>query len=173
MTEKSVPRVTFRRGKRIFNQGDLGDRAYLIERGQVAIIMESLRGPVMVETIGNRTIFGEMALIDGSPRMATAVAAEDTICIVIKPAQLTKKLDGLPEQLRFTITAMMEYVRRTLPFDARKQFGPVTETAGDARIRKLLPSTAELSQLRWADPTLKVVFEMIYDYTRRRLPPAP
>jgi CRP/FNR family cyclic AMP-dependent transcriptional regulator len=172
LTEKSIPRVMFRRGKKIFSQGDAGDRAYLIDRGQVAIIMESSHGPVMVETIGSRTIFGEMALIDGTTRMATAVAAEDTTCIVIKPAQLRKKLTGLPEHLHFAFNAMMEYVRRTLPFEARKQFGAAAETKQDARIRKLLPTAEELAKLRWADPVLKVVLEMMCDYTRRRLPPA-
>jgi len=168
LAEKFVPRVKFKRGKRIFNQGDVGDRAYLIEQGQVAIIQESSHGPVMVETIGNRTIFGEMALIDGAPRMATAVATDDTICIVIKGEHLTKKLTGLPEHLRFSFEAMMDYVRRTLPFEARKRIGAAAETKQDTRIRKHLPSTAELSKLKWADPTMKVVFEMMCDYTHRR-----
>jgi CRP/FNR family cyclic AMP-dependent transcriptional regulator len=171
LAEKSIPRVMFRRGKRIFNEGDVGDRAYLIEQGQVTIVKDGPNGPVLVETIGKRAIFGEMALIDGSPRMATAVTTEDTTCVVIKPEQLTKKLTGLPEYLRVSFEAMIDYVRQTLPFDARQKIGAAAETKRDARMRAILPTPQELAKIQWTDPIMKVVFEMMCDYTRRRMPP--
>lgn len=167
-----IPRERYKRGERIFNEGDLGDKAYLIESGQVAIVKQSPQGPVIVATIGVRAIFGEMALIDGSRRMATVVAAEDTTCIVINARQMTQKLSAMHQTLRFAFENMVDYVRNTLPFDARKKTGQTTETPQDSRIRKILPTPLVLEKVRWEDPIMKALFEMMCDYTRRRLPPA-
>jgi CRP-like cAMP-binding protein len=172
LAEKVIPRVRFKRGEKIFNEGDLGDKAYLIESGQVAIVKQSPQGPVIVATIGVRAIFGEMALIDGSRRMATVVAAEDTTLIIINAKQMAQKLSGMHQSLRFAFENMVDYVRQTLPFDARKKTGQTAETAQDTRIRKILPPPLVLEKIRWADPILKALFDMMCDYTRRRLPPA-
>jgi CRP-like cAMP-binding protein len=172
LAEKVIPRERYKRGDRIFNEGDLGEKAYLIEQGQVAIVKQSPKGPVIVATIGNRAIFGEMALIDGSRRMATVVAAEDTICIVINARQMTQKLASLHSTLRFAFENMIEYVRQTLPYDARKKTGAIAETPQDARMRKIVPTPLALDQVRWDDPIMKALFEMMCDYTRRRLPPS-
>lgn len=172
MAEKAIPRERYKRGQKIFNEGDMGDKAYLIESGQVAIVKQSPQGPVIVATVGVRAIFGEMALIDGSRRMATVVAAEDTSLIIINARQMAQKLSGLHQSLRFAFENMVDYVRQTLPFDARKKTGQTAETPQDTRIRKILPPPLILQKVRWEDPIVKALFEMMCDYTRRRLPPA-
>ena len=60
-------------GEVIFAQGDPGDRMYLVRTGEVEI----LHNDAVVDTIGAGEIFGEMALIDGSPRSAGARARGD------------------------------------------------------------------------------------------------
>ena len=60
--------------QRIFTQDDDGNCMYVVRSGTVAI----LSGGAVLETIGPDATFGEMALIDGSPRSATAVAREPT-----------------------------------------------------------------------------------------------
>ena len=54
-------------GEIIFSDGDDGDYMFLVRTGSVDII----RNGAVVETVGPGGIFGEMALIDGSPRSAT------------------------------------------------------------------------------------------------------
>jgi len=166
-----IMREHFKRGQRIFNEGDQGDKAYLIEAGKVAIVKTSPQGPVIVATIGIRAIFGEMALVDGSSRMAGALAAEDTICIVITAAQLTQKLAGLHKAMRYASENMVDYVRRTLPYDARAKTGATAETEHDTKIRKRLPSSKALDAVVWEDPIVKALFQMMVEYCRRRLPP--
>jgi len=64
---------TFPAGAVIFSVGDKGDRMYIVRKGKVEI----LRNDKVITTIEEGGLFGEMALIDGSPRSATARAGED------------------------------------------------------------------------------------------------
>lgn len=62
--------MTFVPGETIFREGEPGDRMYAIVEGEVDITAMGHH----VSTIGPGAIFGEMALIDSSPRSATASA---------------------------------------------------------------------------------------------------
>ena len=62
------PPISFRPGEVIFREGDKGNEMYVVRSGEVDI---ELDGKVL-ETLARGGIFGEMALIDGSPRAATA-----------------------------------------------------------------------------------------------------
>ena len=57
-------------------------------------------------------IFGEMALIDGSPRMATAVAVEATTVVVVKSADLEAKLAAADPFLARLLCMFVNNVRR-------------------------------------------------------------
>lgn len=59
---------------RVFSTDDPGDRLFVVKSGQVNII----RYGTVLENVRAGGIFGEMALIDGAPRSANAVAAEPT-----------------------------------------------------------------------------------------------
>jgi CRP-like cAMP-binding protein len=61
-------------GERIFVQDDDGSAMYVVRSGRVSIMTYG----TVLESVGPNGIFGEMALIDGSPRSATAVASEPT-----------------------------------------------------------------------------------------------
>jgi CRP-like cAMP-binding protein len=63
-------------GDTVFAAGDKGDSMYLIRSGEGTIE----RDGKIIETLGAGGIFGEMALIDGSPRSANAHAKTD--CVV-------------------------------------------------------------------------------------------
>ena len=61
--------------------------------GSVDIIRDTEDGIIKLSRLKPGAIFGEMALIDGSPRMATAVAAEATTVLMVKGEDLQAKLD--------------------------------------------------------------------------------
>ena len=66
-------------GSVVFQQGDSGDEMFGIIEGQVQLqTMDRV-----IATLGIDDVFGEMAIIDSSPRMATAVATTDTLLAVI------------------------------------------------------------------------------------------
>jgi CRP/FNR family cyclic AMP-dependent transcriptional regulator len=64
---------SFAAGMYIFRAGDPGESMYIINEGDVEI----LDGTTVLETAGPGSIFGELALIDDSPRSASAVAKTD------------------------------------------------------------------------------------------------
>jgi CRP/FNR family cyclic AMP-dependent transcriptional regulator len=65
------------RGTRLFRHGDTGDKLYLILEGKVRISREvSGMGEEALAVLGPGQIFGEMALLDESPRSADAYAHE-------------------------------------------------------------------------------------------------
>ncbi|MGB9476306.1 MAG: DUF1003 domain-containing protein [Candidatus Udaeobacter sp.] len=62
----------------LFRAGDEGEAMYLIERGKVRICVQTADGHEMTLTeLGRGDFFGEMALLDGQPRSADAIVAED------------------------------------------------------------------------------------------------
>jgi len=68
---------TFKRGEVLFHEGDPGNALYLIESGQVKIVLVSDEGEETILNVqGPEECLGELALIDGAPRSATAVALE-------------------------------------------------------------------------------------------------
>ncbi|MED5373558.1 MAG: cyclic nucleotide-binding domain-containing protein [Myxococcota bacterium] len=64
-----------RDGQRIFREGEAGDAWYVVHEGHVAVTKERLLGPSEeLARLGPKVCFGEMALIDGSPRSASVTA---------------------------------------------------------------------------------------------------
>lgn len=76
LANAGFPPAHYAAGEVIFAAGERGNTMYLVRSGVVVIE----RGGKVLETLESGGIFGEMALIDGSPRSATAKAKTD--CIV-------------------------------------------------------------------------------------------
>ena len=69
-----VSRRRFERDHFIFREHESGERAYIIAEGSVEILKESDEGLVSLRVLKAGAMFGELALIDDSPRMASAKA---------------------------------------------------------------------------------------------------
>jgi CRP-like cAMP-binding protein len=66
-------------GQYIFRAGDPGEAMYIVVEGEVDI----LDGSILLETSGQGSIVGELALIDDEPRSATAVARTGCKLVVV------------------------------------------------------------------------------------------
>ena len=83
---------TFAKGDTIFREGEQGDEFFVVVRGKVEI----RSGDRRLETLGPKDIFGEMALIDDSPRSATVVALTDVTVAPIKEKQFLFLVRHMP-----------------------------------------------------------------------------
>ena len=74
----------FRRGEVIFHIGDPGDALFVIVAGEVKISLPSETGEeAILATLRAGDVFGELALLDGAPRSASATALSPTETVVL------------------------------------------------------------------------------------------
>jgi CRP-like cAMP-binding protein len=107
MADDTDGRREFAAGDTIFDAGDAAESAYLIASGAVDIVIDGDGGESVADTLGPGDLFGEMALIDGSPRSAKAVANEDTVCHLISRADfdaVMKRADALTRAMLMSMT---------------------------------------------------------------------
>lgn len=71
---------TYNRNELVFNQGDEGDRLYVVRSGFVEIIVDDKEHddlPRTIVNLGTGQVFGEMALVDRGTRSATVRSVDD------------------------------------------------------------------------------------------------
>ena len=92
-----LTRDQHKHGAVLFKEGDVGDAAYIVHAGSVGIFKEIEDGRIQLATLKDGELFGEMAIIDGSPRMAEAVTLEESVIIKIpKDVLETKPVSHAP-----------------------------------------------------------------------------
>jgi CRP-like cAMP-binding protein/ABC-type transporter Mla MlaB component len=111
-----LQRIEARRARFIFHENDPGDAVYLIARGAVEIALMNPEGHrTRIATIEAGSLFGEMSLLDGGARSATAVATEPTVLYRLSRSTL---LDELPVThpliARALLAALMSHVSQRL-----------------------------------------------------------
>ncbi|HYH17755.1 MAG TPA: cyclic nucleotide-binding domain-containing protein [Azospirillum sp.] len=84
MNNTVLSRRVYHSGQIVFREGEPGDVMYLVERGSVRIWRGAADAPLEIAVIPHGGVFGEMAIFDGKPRMASASAAEETVLVQIK-----------------------------------------------------------------------------------------
>ena len=92
MADAILERRVCQAGDLIFRKGDRGEAAYLVQRGSVEIVVIGESEEKILGTVGEGGIFGEMALIDDEPRMATARAAETAVVVTITRRMFEERL---------------------------------------------------------------------------------
>lgn len=70
-------RLTYPAGGDIFRQGDIGDAAYIIVRGEADVIIDTPNGPITVAHVSKNAFVGEIAILIDGPRTATIRASFD------------------------------------------------------------------------------------------------
>ena len=101
--------VRYERGKVIMVQGQVGNLMYVVQEGRVAI---TLRGSV-IERVGPGGLFGEMALVDQSPRLANANAETDCTLLAMNRSVFLNLVKADPLFGVSLLTAIAERVRST------------------------------------------------------------
>lgn len=81
--ERRCFRARYKKGDTIFQEGDYGDRMYLVDSGQIKVVSESNGQEKIYSYLGPGNFFGETALLTGEPRNATVRVVIDTELIVL------------------------------------------------------------------------------------------
>jgi CRP-like cAMP-binding protein len=91
----AMNRRRYRRHEVIFHEGDPGDALHLVVEGHVKIARESTGGgEAIVVVLSAGDTFGELVLLDGAPRSATAIAVEATETLAMSRASFAALVDG-------------------------------------------------------------------------------
>lgn len=99
---------SFSKGKAIFKRGERGDGMYVIVNGRVEISV----GNRVLESMGPGAVFGEMSLIDDSPRTASAVARTDCRVLRIDSRRFQALVQKTPDFALQIMAVMANRLRR-------------------------------------------------------------
>ena len=128
------------KGCRIFAQGDEGDALYGVAAGRVRISASASGGrEVFLNIMEPGDTFGEIAVMDGLPRTANAIALDDSTLIVIQRADFLPLLEREPRLAIHLLKLLCERLRWTSELVEESAF-----LAGPARLAKRLLILASL-----------------------------
>jgi CRP-like cAMP-binding protein len=136
--DSSICRENFKPGDYIFFEGDLDYHFYIVEKGEVRIFMKNKAGArIDVTTIREGESFGEFALLEKSPRSASAQALSDCTLIRVSEKGYNDLLSELPiwaaymlKSFAFRLMQMNDRLKES------PQFIEPKETESSIRIQK-------------------------------------
>ena len=97
-------------GEEVFHEGEPGNTLFFIVDGQVRIH----RGGTTLATLGERSVFGEMSLLDMEPRSATVTVVSDVTLLRIERDDFHDILAEKAEIAQGIIVVLSRRLRRTL-----------------------------------------------------------
>jgi len=122
-------------GESLFRQGETGDALYLVVSGKFQVLVDQPGSkPRIVAELGCGETIGEMALLEGEPRMGTAMAIRDS-----EVAKLTK--EGF-ERLIATRNALLLVIARKLVARLRAQNVATQTLRHSATVIAVVPAAA-------------------------------
>lgn len=111
---KEVNTIDLPKGAVLFRAGDRGDQLYLIASGKVKLGRTSPDGrESLLAILGERELFGELALFDPGPRTATATAVSETHVIGLRNENLKHLLISNPKVAEQLLKALAKRLRKT------------------------------------------------------------
>jgi len=104
-----APVRQYKAGEVIFHQGDAAEELFVVQSGTVEIRL----GNRVLDALPELSIFGEMALIDRSPRSATAVAATDVTLVPVAEKQFLFLVSRTPHFALNVMRVLAQRLRAT------------------------------------------------------------
>jgi CRP-like cAMP-binding protein len=92
LAERTTQRA-YRPGQVVFVQDEPGDRMFVVAEGSVKLLIRSSHGDaVELARLWPTDVFGEVALLDGGPRSASAEAVERSVLVAVGRSELIRLL---------------------------------------------------------------------------------
>ena len=159
-------------GEVLYQQGDPSDCAWLVEQGAIELTAMQGRRAVGHGVLGPGELIGELGMLDGAPRSATATARGATVLLSIEHDQFLDRLDSGDPIVRTLVDSLLRRTRAiiaSLPSDAAL---PAEDVACDDPEERIGIDKIRLeAQLRDAidNGTLEVRYQPIYDIPAGRV----
>lgn len=165
--------VTLAEGEYIFERGDLGTEMFVIREGRIEIMNPSVDSePLAVLEKGD--FFGEMAILEGAPRTASARAAVDSQLVQIDEATFSRLLRKDPEvavrimrklsqRIRRLEELLMERGKALAPGNEVTEVGHVEAFSATDRGQSLPADDASSTGAHLLHPGTGVVFALLRD----------
>jgi CRP-like cAMP-binding protein len=103
---------TYKSGTHLFHENDHSRELYIIQSGLVRVYRKIGARDVDLARLSKGAVLGEMALIDGKPRSASAIAGEDTTVLMIDADTFHKRISGVPPWFLSMIRTTSEKIRK-------------------------------------------------------------
>ena len=101
------------KGDILFQQGDAGDSLFVVHTGSVELFVKDHAGQeISLHHVGPRDAFGELSLLDGRPRTATARVDEDATLLVLGRSELLALVRKTPDLALDILSHMSQETRR-------------------------------------------------------------
>ncbi len=100
-------------GEVVFRQGEPGGRLYIIREGAVDISYGEGKQSVLLATLFAGQYFGELSLLDGDPRSATATATKPCTLVALDRDDFVDFITRHPDAALGILAEMSERMRRT------------------------------------------------------------
>jgi CRP/FNR family transcriptional regulator, cyclic AMP receptor protein len=129
-----VDTIRWPAGKLLFAYGDPGDSLYIVRAGEVEIFNRNDSGERFVlETARPGDFFGEISLLDGGPRTASAIVTKDLEAVVVDRQDLEALLRGHAPAAMELLTAAGRRLRETNKLLRRTVSRDINEAVEDKR----------------------------------------
>ncbi|MBA2719974.1 MAG: Crp/Fnr family transcriptional regulator [Chloroflexi bacterium] len=143
----------FRRGETVFHLGDPGDALFIVMSGSIKIILPADSGDeAILATLRAGDFFGELALLDGAPRSATAVAIEPTETFILPRERFRELIATEPVMREALLATLAAEVRRLTHHVEELHFLDITGRLASRLVRL----SAEPGANRLADGTIRL-----------------
>ena len=143
--ERSYPR-----GSVILFENDPGDSLFVVRAGRVKVVLIGEDGrEVILGVLGVGEYFGEMALIDESPRSAHVIAMEDASLIVLRREDFRRRVESNPTVAWSLLSELSRRLRR-----ADEKIGGLVLLDVPGRIARLLLDIADEAGASLIEKTL-------------------
>src|SRR5918912_1407794 len=123
--------VRFKPGQVIFTADQLGGTLYIIQAGQVELSIVDDGEKLVLEIMESGDFFGELSLLDGGNRSATATATQRTDTLVLERNEFLDLMLQKPHMAQDVMVALAKRVRRTDDLLRRRVSRNVNEVADE------------------------------------------
>lgn len=149
---QTLRRRRFRRGEVLFHEGDPGDSLFIVASGAVKVVVPSEEGDeAILATLRRGDFLGELALLDGAPRSASAIALEATETMALPRDRFKALVASEPVIRDALLSSLAGELRRLTAHVAELHFLDLT-----GRLAARLARLAEEHGTREADGSIRL-----------------